>query len=720
MTDTAGIQKHLIRDFVRGGGKELDITRYFHLLRRNLWLVALIVIGVLSATFVWLKLQQPQYASKAIVQVENEQQKVLGEKVEDVQPQNLITDDYYNTVTQSFTSETVMLRVARSVGLDKDPLIFPPKKDGKGYSDEEIAQKMLKRVSAELRKSTRLIDITVFDEQPERANKVCEAVLTEFVRHTVEQQYNVSRLASDFLQDEASKLKTQLETAERQLQEYRERNDAVSLEKSENITLEKLKDLNTALTTAKDTRLKLESDLEQLKRTRSDNVAGMLQIASVQAIPEVTDLQAQIAAAQAGLRQLLTTDLAALKKPQRHPKYIKATAAIDQLNDSLKATLQSAGKIVAAHYKAAKDTEDKLTVAFHEQEQAALDLNRIGIPYGVLQREVESDRTMYDSLMNRVRETTISAEIKASPFRVVQAPITSARPAKPEKPKMMLVALVFSMVLAGIVLVALDTTDDTLRSVDQAEEFLGVPALGVIPEEKPRKGARLPLVVVDDPSSRQAEAFRFIRASISLLGPEPSRRAFLMTSAVSDEGKSFSAMNTAAAFAIEGLRTIAVEADLRRPTFYKVWPEIADKNTPGLGDYLAENQPLEAVIRQSPVENLSFIFAGKSVRNPAELLTAKSFNRLILSLLERFDRVICDTAPINAVSDTLTLIGAVHYVCLVIRPGKTPKKAISRACDLISKAGGKIAGLLLNRVNFKIGAGYCYYYYGEKYVVQKA
>ena len=415
------------------------------------------------------------------------------------------------------------------------------------------------------------------------------------------------------------------------------------MEKSEDITLEKLTDLNAALTTAKDARIKLESDIEQVKRTKSDDVAGMLQIASVQALPEVADIQTQIDTAKAALRQLLATDLAALKNPQRHPKYISAAAAIDQLNDSLKATLQNAGKILAAHYKAAKDTEDKLTAAYHEQEQAALDLNRIGIPYGVLQREVESDRSMYDSLMTRVRETTISAEIKTSPFHVVQAPMTSARPAKPEKMKMMLVALVFSVVLSGVVLIALDSMDDTLRSVDQAEEFLGVPALGVIPEEKPRKGARLPLVVVDNPISRQAEAFRFIRASISLLGPESSRRVFLLTSAVSDEGKSFSAMNTGAAFAIEGLRTVVVEADLRRPTFYKALPGIADKKAPGLGDYLAGNQPLEAVIRQSPVENLSFIFAGKSVRNPAELLTGKSFNRLIQSLLERFDRVICDS-----------------------------------------------------------------------------
>jgi succinoglycan biosynthesis transport protein ExoP len=721
MTEPIRVQKHLIRDYVHGGSKDFDFTRYFHLLLRHLWLVALIVVVALAGTYVWLIHQPVEYAAKAVVQVENEQQKVLG-KVQDVQPQDLSTEDYFNTVVQSFNSQTLMLRVARASGLDKDPKTFPPLPNGKRYSDAAIAQAMLKRVSAELRRTTRLIDVTVFDEQPQRGKEVAEIVLTEFVRQSVEQQYNVSRMASQFLQDEANKLKTELEASEQKLQSYKEQYDAVSLEKSENITVDQLKDLNSKMSAAKDDRIKLEADIEQVKRTKPDDIAALLQIPSVLAIPQVSDLQSQISAANTDLRQLLRTDLAALKKPQLHPKYIRAEASIEQLNESLKATLQNAGKILNARYRAAKDTEDKLTAAFHQQEQAALDLNRIGIPYNVLQREVESDRAMYDSLMTRVRETTISAEIKTSPFHIVQEPMVGTIPVRPEKMKMMLVALVFSLVFSGVVLIALDTMDSTLRSVDQAEEFLGLPALGAIPEEKPRKGARSPLVVVDNPTSRQAEAFRFIRASISLLGPESSRRVFLLTSAVSDEGKSFSVMNTAAAFAVEGLRTVAVEADLRRPTFHKALAGagMGNRKLPGLSDYLAGNQPLDAVIRQSPVENLSFIFAGQSARNPAELLSGKSFNRLIQTLLERFDRVICDCPPINAVSDTLTLIGAVQYVCLVVRPGKTPKKAIVRARDLIEKAGGKIAGLFLNRVNFKVGAGYCYYYYGEKYVAQKA
>jgi len=715
MTESNRAQKYLMRDFVRGGGKELDFSRYFFLFRRNLWLIILIVLAALVGMYVWLIHQAPQYASKSVVQLENEQQKVLG-KVEDVQPQVLTTDDYFNTVTQSFTSQTLMLRVARATGVDKDPKVFPPLPDGKPYSDTAIAQIMLKRISAELRRATRLIDITAYDEQPERANKVGEAVATEFIRQTVEQQYNTSRMAAQFLQEEANKLKTKLESDEQQLQAYKERYDALSLEKTENITVEQLKNLNDRALTAKSERIKLESDLEQVKRTAPDDFAALLQIASVQTIPQVTELQTQIAAAKAEERQLLNSELAGYKKPETRPKYVRTEASIQQLQSSLNATLQNARKLLAGRYKTAKDTEDKLAQAFHDQEQAALDMNRIGIPYNVLQREVDSERQMYDALMLRVRETTISSEIKTSPFHIIQQPMVSMRPVKPEKLKMMLIALVFGLVVAGVLLVVMDSLDNTLRSVDQAEDFLGVPTLGTVPEEKQKKRAQLPFVVINTPYSRQAEAFRFIRTSMSLLGPESSRRVFLVTSAVSDEGKSFSALNTAAAFAVEGLRTVVVEADLRRPSFAKALPRMADRKTPGLSDYLAGNEPLEAVIRKSPLENLSFIFAGSSARNPAELLASGRFAKLVEHLRETFDRVIFDSPPINAVSDTLSLVRVVQYVCLIVRPGKTPKKAIARACALVEKAGGKMAGLFLNRVNFNIGAADSYYYYGQKYV----
>jgi polysaccharide biosynthesis transport protein len=602
------------------------------------------------------------------------------------------------------------LRVAHAVGLEKDSKIFPPLPDGRSYTDATIAKAMRQRVSAALRRGTRLIDISAEDEFPERARDVADAVVKQFLRQTFEQQFSVSRLASDFLQEQADKLKAKLDQSEQNLQAYKERNNAVSLEQNQNITVDKLKELNTRVTAAKDARIKVESDIEQFRRLRPDDIDGMLQIGSVAAIPQVASVRAQIVQAEA--------ELAALKKRYLplHPAYIKAVTTIQRLKESLQETLRDAGKILATQYASAQDTENKLNTALTDQEKAALDLSKLAIPYNVLEREVQSDRAMYDSLVTRIRETTISEGIEKNPFHVVGEPMTSTVPVKPEKLKIMIIAFVFALIVSCVLVVVLDSLDESLRSVDQAEQFLGLPALAIIPEEKRLSSVFMPIPLNNGETSRQAEAFRTVRASLSLLGGESSRRVFLFASALPAEGKSYSSVNTAVAFCIEGMRTVVVEADLRRPTLHKLFPGLADRDTPGLSDLLAGNATLEEVIKPSPIANLSFLFAGRRSPNPAELLAAKSFPLLIESLLERFDRVICDSAPINSVSDTLTLISAVQHVCLVVRPEKTSKKAIARACHLIEKAGGRLAGFLLNRVQFKYGtAQYYYYYYGDKY-----
>ena len=216
MNELKRAQRYLMRDFVRGKGKELDFSRYLHLFVRNLWLVVLISAIPLGAMFMWLAHQPRQYASKAVVQLDEEQR--LLEKVEDVQPQTITGSEYLNTVAESFSSGTLMLRVARATEFDKDPKVFPPLPDGEPYSDTAIAQKMRTRISTELRRGTRLIDITVVDEQQARAKNIADAVVTEFIGQTVQQQYTVSRMASQFVQEEANKLKGKLEADEQQLQ----------------------------------------------------------------------------------------------------------------------------------------------------------------------------------------------------------------------------------------------------------------------------------------------------------------------------------------------------------------------------------------------------------------------------------------------------------------------------------------------------------------------
>jgi polysaccharide biosynthesis transport protein len=702
------IPRSAVHKFLGGQGMAFDFNRYLHLFRRYLWLIAVIVCAGMAGTYAWLSRQPKIYSSRAVVQVEQEEAKVMGSKVEDVQTEKLEAEDYIQTIVQSFSSTNVLVRAAQITGLDKDPILFPGVTAGKSYSEDAIAGQMRKRINVSLRKYTRLIDIVAEDVDPKRATEIAAGVVQGYLRQNFEQQYKTANQATQFLQEQAGELKKKLEASERQLQAYKEQHNAVSLENSENIISDKLKDLNARAIDAKNNRIRLESDIDTLRKIPANDTERMLQIGSVTAIQQVSDIRNSIVTAEA--------ELAALQKRYLplHPKYIAAVTQIQRLKQALQETLRNAGKILETQYASTKDAEDKINALLKEQEAAALDLSKLAIPYNTLQREVDSDRAMYDALNTRIRETSISQGIEKSPFHLVEEPVPGNHPVKPEMGKILALAFVLSLAAAVALVITMDSLDETLRSIDQAEQFLGLPALAVVPEEQVKSGATTSAFAQND--SRQAEAFRTLRTSLSLLGnDDDARRIFLLTSAVPSEGKSFSSLSLAQAFALDGQRTILVEADMRRPTLFKSYPNLADRRTPGLTDVLSGNSVLEEAIVRAREENLSLLFAGRAAPSPAELLSGKAFDRLIQKLLTEFDRIVIDTAPINAISDTLTMISAAQYVVLVVRPAKTSKRAIARACHLIEKAKGVAAGFVLNRANFKVGSGYYYYYYGDKY-----
>lgn len=711
MADSAP-QKTAALKFLQGQTSTFDFQRYFFLIRRQAWLLVLVVALGMILTGVWLWQQPKVYASRVVLQVEQEEEHVLGSKVEDVQATELEMPDLIQTFVESLTSNTVLVEVAKKADLLKDPFFFPEIAKGGNYTDDMVADALRDKIHVTLRRDTRLIDIVTEHTSPAKARDIADAVVQAYLKQTFEQQFKTLSTATLFLQDEAQKLKGKLEDSERQLQAYKEQHNAVSLEGSQDIMTAKLKELNTRAIDAKNTRIRLESDIDELRKIPPSDTERMLQIGSVASIPQVSDAHSLLVKSEA--------DLAALQKRYGplHPKYIAAVTQIQGLKRTLADTLRDASKILETQYAAAKEAEDKLNVALQEQEKVALDLSALAIPYNTLQREVDSDKAMYDALNGRIRETSVSQGIEKSPFRVIEEPLIASKPSKPEVSKDMAIAFAISAALGLALIVLLDSFDDTLRSVDQAEEFLGLPALSVIPEDAGRGGALRSAFESKD--SREGEAFRTLRASLSLLGTDDTaRRVFLITSAVPSEGKSFSSLSLAHSFAMNGYRTVLIEADMRRPSFHTVFKGVAKRETPGLTDVLSRNKKPEEVLVQTPYENLSIIYAGSRAPNPAELLAEQRLREIIEELKEWFERIVIDTPPINAVSDTLTMIPAAQYVCLVVRPAKTRKAAIRRAVHLIHKAKGSLAGFVLNRARFKVGSGYYYYYYGEKYAKAK-
>ncbi|HEY5742282.1 MAG TPA: Wzz/FepE/Etk N-terminal domain-containing protein, partial [Terrimicrobiaceae bacterium] len=368
-----------------GGGESesgagLDLGYYLHLLKRYIWLFILIVLAAVAiAAFLALR-QTQKYLATAVIQVEQQEQKVLRSE----EAVRLESPDYMTTVVASLTGDSFLVRVAKAAGLLDDPSFIPPRPESP-YTDAEIADRMRGVVSASVRKLTRLIDVSVTDTNPQRAQLIAETVVKEFMRQVIEQRMAAGRIANDFLRDEANKLKAKLEESEQQLQKYKEDQNAVSLENDQNITVEKLKELNAQVGQAKNQRIRLESDIELLRSIPATDTDRMMQIPSVSAIPQVQAISTQVVNAEA--------DLAGIQKRYGplHPKNIQASTQIKQLKESLKDVLRNAGQILGTQYQSAKDAETKLNEALAEQEQAALELNKIAIPYNVLQREVDSD-----------------------------------------------------------------------------------------------------------------------------------------------------------------------------------------------------------------------------------------------------------------------------------------------------------------------------------------
>lgn len=735
-TAPAHTSLHHLLDEVGGA---VDFRRIFHLLLHRWWVVAIIVAICMLAALAQVMRQPKIYESRAVLQVQQKEQQIVN--IDGVNQENPSSPDFINTVVQSLMSRNLMLRVIDASNLRQNPAFVTP---GSKPTDVQLADKLRAKVRASVRRGTRLIDIVVEDRDPVMARDLAASFVKEFFRENFSQRLSVSRVATDFLQEEGEKLKRKLEESELKLQQYKEQNQAVSLEERQNITVERLRELSSKVTEAKSERLRLESDIEQVRKVPANNTEDLLRIGSVSLIPQVADARRQLADAR--------TELDAMKDryAEKHPKFIAALTKIESLKKALAESAGKAGDILNLQYEAAVQTESKLTAALKEQEAAALELNKIAIPFNVLQREVESDRALYESVIKRMKETAVTGSVEQSPFTLVEEPLVASNPSKPNRTRTLAMAIVLSTFLAVAGIVFLDGLNSSLRTVDEAESHLHLPALVGIPNHGPSglekfqrtvakqpwwrfgkpitaeaspepasapvdpRELRYPLATIQEPASSLAEAYRTLRVSISLLGPEEERRVLLFVSAIPEEGKTYTSLNTAVVFAQQGLKTLLIDADLRRPSLYKALFENAP-SVLGLTDYFSGNSKTPNILKIESVENLFLLPAGRTAPNPAELLASSNLPKLFELLLKKFDRIVVDSAPVNAVSDTLVIAPHVDKTILVVRAGKTPRKAIQRSVHLLRKAKARIGGFVLNRLPTGRAAGYYYYYYGDKY-----
>ncbi len=694
-----------------------DLTTIRMMIRRFWWMIPLILGGALAGTWAWLQRQQPVFSSRAVIEVAQNEQRVV--KMDSVKTDNPAGLDYVNTAVEAVLGSNVMLKAAEAVGI-KQAMVQ------QGLNETGIVGVMRSKVSSRWRKNTRLIDVVATDTDPVMAKDLAMAVVKAYLRETQERRTRVSADASDFLVQEAERQREKLAESQKKVSDYlASNNQALSLEEQQKKVTTRMGELGKDFNETSSQLLQLEADLANVKKAPANDNAKLLELESISRQPAVLDTRTRLAAKEAEFSALK------LRYKLKHPRYISLNSEVEELKNNLAQALKESVSALGSRVESLTEKKQKLDAATKEQEAELVKIEQAFQPYRLLQREVENNRTLYETVANRMKETKIvgSSELDKPPVTIVEDPLVPAMADWPNKTSILLRAGVFGLLGALGLIFLLDRMDTSIRGVDQVEQNFQIPVLASVPDENvdSEKVGHLP--ILEQPSSFQAEAYRTLRTSLTLLGDESVRRLFLVTSAIPAEGKTRTAVNLALSFAQQGLKTLIIDADLRRPSVGRLlYPEMdtarrkqgksgenrRPNEGPGLSEHLSGLCSWEEIVRPTAVPGLNAMLVGRQSPNPAELLAQNGFQKLLTAASSQYDRIIVDSSPLNSVSDALSIVPLVHGVVVVIRACSTPRMSVKKALEQLKAARARITGVVLNRVPARVFGYYGYYKYDSK------
>lgn len=575
-------------------------------------------------------------------------------------------------------------------------------------SETDLARRLAAKVSVSQVRGSRLIALTVEDRDPTNARNLAQALTDEFFRQSRDLRHRDSAHARELLIAEARRVGEDFKVSQEKLEAYRNQFNAVSLQERQNIVVERLRDLNQQVAIAKNLRLAREAEQEQVARLAASAPEELLGLRGIADAPDIVDLRKQITLQEAQVATL------AQRYGPLHPTMIQAKGQSAELRSALIANIRKAGDRVRQASEAAKATEAALETSLAEQEKNALELDRIAIPYHSLERESQANASMYQKVLDTLKQFDVehglvsASDVNGVDIRVVEPPLVPLHPARPRPKLLLTLSVAVGLFLGcGLALVA-RAIDNTVSSVDAAESTLGRPVLATVPRSRHHRLDGRPLVL-RFPASIQAESFRSLRTALSLTGTDDDHRGVLFTSAIPGEGKSFCSVNCAASFAQQGLRTLLIDGDLRRPSLLRLFSHPNEK--PTLSACLRDPSLFDQAVQRTPIDNLFRLGDWEHQPGSAELVAKDGMREIIRRALAEFERVVIDSAPLMAVSDTLHVAKNVPTICVVVHAGKTPRRLTQRALQLLTEVAQRPAtGLVLNKIPARSARDHYYYY----------
>jgi len=709
--------------------RDVHLSDYVRVLYKRRWPVLTVWFIVLAATCVYTFTATPIYGARVQILIEKEASNVVSFK--QAVEQNQVTDDYYQTQYRLLQSRALARRTLDALQLWHHPQFGagagsshpsrgltawllsyfqrdanPPERPA---PDETKAQaraidSFLGGVTVSPIRNSRLVDVVFESSDPALAANVANGIAKAYIEENLEFKFLSSKEASDWLAARLGEQRNQVEKSEQALQRYREAStDAVSLEERQNIVVQKLADLNAAVTRAKTERVEKEAAYNQIRAAQSnyaalDNFPAVLSNTFIQQQKaELADLQRQ----QAQLSEKLGSN---------HPDMLKIGLAIHTAESKLQAETTKIVQAVYNDYQRSIAQENSLKQLLDQQKKEALDLNRRGIEYGVLSRDAVSNRQIFDSLLQRTRETNISGELKTSNIRVVDAAEPPRKPLRPSTSTNLAFGASAGLLLAIGLAFFFEYVDNRIKSPEEMSRYLGLPYLGMIPALFDETVA--PLVSNRNLNPTFSESFRTLRTNVAFSSADEGLRSVIVTSTMPNEGKTVVATNLATALAQTGMRVLLIDADMRKGRVNAVFDR---PRQPGLSDFLVGRAKVSQTVRTTNVPGLWVMPAGTAPPNPSELLGSNRFADFIASLGQHFDWAILDTPPIMPVTDSGVIAHMMSGVVFVVGADMTNRYAAQRAVEQLTRNKARFLGAVLNRADFKHHGYYYSRYYQREY-----
>lgn len=708
--------------------QSFDLLVYWRILATRKWSILGLTLGITVLAALVVFSIRPTYRSTVTLLLEAQKNKVVG--IEEVYSGMSANREYFQTQAEIMKSRELAAKVVNRLDLAKDPEFDPRQQEppfwrrwlgnagidlatigiaeddaSASQDDATITKGVIRsfqsRLTVEPVRLSQLVRVSFDSADPALAAKVANAVAEIFIESDLEARYQMTQKASDWLSERIGGLRQKLESSEKALQQYRDKERIVDAKgTSQSGASRQLEELTKAQVDARQRRNEAENRYNQIRNIGGASAPAYDSVPAVMGNQLVSRMREAEADAEKKYSELSN------RYGREHPRMVQAESELRSARENTRKAIDTVVSSITREYEVARANEASVEKTLSQSKSEIQDINRKEFQLGILEREAAGNRQLYDMFLGRFKETNLTGGLQSTVARVVDSAVISARPFKPNKQMVTLLALVAGLFISVMLALLLDRLDSTVKNSVDVENKLGLPVLSSLPIIKSGTTKLPELIYLEHPHAMFSEAIRTARTGIMLSSIDTPHRAILVTSSVPGEGKTTVAINLAQAFA-QTKRVVLIDADMRRPSVGKTFGK--ETSIPGLSSLVSGGTPASECIFKMEGSDLFILPSGPVPPNPLELILSKRFQETLHKLGELFDLLIIDSPPVQLVSDAMAIARNASGVVYVVKADSTPYQMARNGIKRMRQASTNLIGVALNQLDVE----HADRYYGE-------